>query len=180
VFSKRFGDAQEQHARRIAAGGSGNIVIGGWFTGTLDFGGYPLVGAGAGDGFTAMLDQNGNHVWSRRFGANGQDALFAVAVDGSGNTAVEGYFQGTADFGGGPLSSAGQNDVFVAKYDSTGTHVWSKHFGHTHPDPWLGDAGFDAAGHLYVTGQVSGTVDFGGGPLQAAGGIDIFLAKLPQ
>ena len=39
-----------------------------------------------------------------------------VAVDGSGNAVVAGDFQGTVNFGGGNIVSAGSYDIFVAKY----------------------------------------------------------------
>jgi hypothetical protein len=179
LFSRRFGDGEEQRVMDVAADGSGHIVISGRFTGTLDFGNNSLGNDGVDDGFVAMLDSSGTHLWSRRFGGNGSDAVFSVevALDASGNTAIEGYFHGTADFGAGPLSSAGINDIFLAKYDSEGAHLWSKHFGDASPYPQLGGVGFDGAGHVYVAGQVIGSVDFGAGTQQSAGGADIFIAK---
>jgi hypothetical protein len=41
---------------------------------------------------------------------------FGVAVDGSGDVIVTGYFDDTVDFGGGPLSSAGGWDIFLVKF----------------------------------------------------------------
>jgi hypothetical protein len=52
-----------------------------------------------------------------------------VAVDGAGNVLLTGDFDGTVDFGGGPLTSAGSDDIFVAKLDAQGNHLWSKRFG---------------------------------------------------
>ncbi len=49
---------------------------------------------------------------------------------------MTGFFAGTATFGPGEanetmLMSAGSDDVFVAKYDSTGALVWAKRAGGT-------------------------------------------------
>ena len=55
---------------------------------------------------------------------------FVLAVDSAGNVLVGGGFVGTTDFGGGPLvNNTNQLNVAVAKLDSLGNHVWSKHFG---------------------------------------------------
>ena len=42
--------------------------------------------------------------------------LFGVAVDGAGNVFVAGFFEGTANFGGGNLVSAGLTDIYLAKF----------------------------------------------------------------
>ena len=44
------------------------------------------------------------------------DQLNSVAVDKDGSVLLTGYLDGSADFGGGPLASAGLDDVFVARY----------------------------------------------------------------
>ncbi|MCH7548514.1 MAG: hypothetical protein IH969_03085 [Candidatus Krumholzibacteriota bacterium] len=33
------------------------------------------------------------------------------------------------DFGGGPLTSADRNNIFLAKFGGSGTHLWSRRFG---------------------------------------------------
>ncbi len=82
----------------------------------------------------AKYDASGAHEWSQRFGGANSDESAAIAVDASGNVIVAGFFVGTADFGGGNLVSAGDYDVFVAKYDASGAHQWSQRFGGTSSD----------------------------------------------
>ena len=50
------------------------------------------------------------HVWSKPYAGHG------VAADGSKALLVTGGLNGVYDFGGGPLTSAGDTDVFVAKF----------------------------------------------------------------
>jgi len=38
---------------------------------------------------------------------------YAVAMDGAGDVVATGYFQGTVDLGGGPLTSVGAQDALV-------------------------------------------------------------------
>ena len=118
----------------------------------------------------------GQYRWARQFGAAGFDGGSGVAVDGSGNTVVAGYFAGTVDFGGGPLTAAGANDIVVAKYSGSGAHLWSRRFGGTGDDQAEAVA-VDAGGNIVVAGTFSNTVDFGGGPLTSVSSADIFVAK---
>lgn len=177
LWSHHFGDAEDQNAVSVAVDSSGNTVIIGDLFGTIDCGGGPLTSAGVRDVYLAKFDPDGNHVWSQHFGDDNWEKAIAVAVDTLGNVFVTGYFYGTIDFGGGVLTSAGEGDVFLAKFDPSGNHIWSQRFG---------DAGYqyvegiavDLPGNVVITGFFyGGNVDFGGGSLVNAGGSDIFVAK---
>jgi hypothetical protein len=178
LWSQRFGGQQSQRADRgVAVDGSGNVLVAGSFEGGIDFGGGPLTSAGGRDVFLAKLDPSGNHVWSMRFGDVQSEFSRSVAVDGSGNVLVTGDFQGNIDFGGGSMTSAGADDVFVAKFDPNGTHLWSKRYG-TAVAQESSHITVDELGNVLVTGEFQGNIDFGGGPLTSAGADDVFLAKL--
>jgi len=176
-WSQRFGSTSSDAVNAVAVDGSGNVVATGYFAGTVNFGGGPLVGAGVSyDIFVAKYNASGAHLWSQRFGSTSNDHGYGVAVDGSGNVVVTGGFSGTVNFGGGNLVSAGLGDFFVAKYDASGVYLWSQRFGSTGGD--YGSAvAVDGSVSEVVTGSFSGTVDFGGGNLVSAGGGDIFVAK---
>jgi len=64
---------------------------------------------------------------------------------------VTGRFQGTLDFGSGPLTSKGGTEVFLASYSSSGVFRWSKASGSA-----LDDAGrriaVDPPGNVLATG----------------------------
>jgi hypothetical protein len=79
--------------------------------------------------------------------------------------------------GGGAVANAGDHDIFVASYSSTGAFRWATPFGATGADEGLGVAA-DGSGSVAVTGYFNSTVSFGGGSLTSAGGSDIFLLKL--
>jgi hypothetical protein len=89
-------------------------------------------------------------------------------VDAAGNVLVTGAFSGTTDLGGGPLTSAGGRDIFVAKLDTEGGHVWSARFGDAAANQEGQAIGADAAGNILISGVFDGQVDFGTGPLSAA------------
>ncbi len=96
----------------------------------------------------------GNHRWSKGLGGPSADRAFDVATDADDNVVIAGVFYYTADFGGGTLTSAGSGDIFVAKYDTDGNHVWSRQFGSTNFDQAL-DVATDAAGNVFLAGRAS-------------------------
>jgi hypothetical protein len=176
-WSKRFGDAVDQDAMAVAVDSSGNIVITGFYKGTLDFGSGPLINTYfvQPDIFVAKLNSSGTSVWSKSFGSTSSDQGRAVAVDTSGNVVITGFFTGTVDFGGGALTSNGMNG-FIAKYSAAGVHQWSKVLTGTSSNMGLGVAA-DRDGNVGVTGQFQGTVNLGSGSLTSVGGLDGFLYK---
>ncbi|MBK8259047.1 MAG: nucleotide-binding protein [Polyangiaceae bacterium] len=176
VWSKRFGDAAAQVGKSIGFGPAGETVIAGDNSGAIDFGGGALTTAGAADVVLASFDANGTALWSKQFGNNVAQVANAVDVDSVGNVALAASFAGKINFGGGDLTSAGGNDIAVAKFTSGGMVLWAKRFGANGADNARGVA-FDPFGAVLMTGDFTGSVDFGGGALASAGGTDIVVAK---
>jgi len=117
---------------------------------------------------------------SFRLGGANDDFLESMAlsqVDGS--YVLAGRFFGSAAFGGPTLTSNGDSDIFVVKYNAAGVHQWSRSFGNAKAD---GDHGvgvaIDDSGNVAVVGNMAETVDYGGGPRTSHGGYDGFLVKL--
>lgn len=178
LWASSFGDAQG--SAEIAADDAGNVVLAGYFGGTMDLGvGEPLLSAGASDAFVAKLDPGGTPLWARRFGDEQSQGIEGIAFDSSGNVLVTGYFNGTMDVSDGKsLASAGASDVFVVKLDPAGVPLWARRFGDEQPQ-WATGAAVDAAGNLVVTGYFNGTMDLGSGkPLTSAGAGDVFVVKV--
>lgn len=73
--------------------------------------------------------------------------------------------------------SAGLDDIFLAKFNTFGAHLWSKRFGGGNQDYGRAVA-VDSKGNVLLTGDFSGPVDFGFGNLSAGGDLDIFLLKI--
>jgi hypothetical protein len=55
LWSHRYGDASDQVLSVIANAGMGSVVLSGYFSGELDFGGGPLLDMGGPDMFLAKL-----------------------------------------------------------------------------------------------------------------------------
>ena len=128
VWAKRAGGTSFESGRGIAVDGSGTSYVTGFFDVSATFGPGrptrpPLASAGSVDIYVAKYDASGDLVWAKRAGGPDPfgDSGRGIAVDGSGNSYVTGFFYGLATFGPGEtnettLTSAGSADIFVAKY----------------------------------------------------------------
>lgn len=147
----------------LLAADDGNVYISGSFHGTADFGYTYLTSKGVFDGFIAKLDANdGNFLWARRMGGDqedGQDRANGIAVSASGELYVGGVFYGTADFGQTVITSNGDRDASLSKLNSDGDFLWTKQLGGEYSDS-LYYLELDEANHLYLSGRISGAVDF--------------------
>lgn len=179
LWSKRLGGSDGEEAYGVATDAAGNILVAGYSTSSsIDVGGGSLDGFGGMDMVIAKFSAAGAHVWSKRLGGSGNEALTSIASDPSGNVFVAGHsFGSTIDLGGGPFSSAADGDMIAAKFSSDGSHVWSKLLGGTDGDKANAVAS-DPSGNFLLAGfSYSPAIDFGGGSLPANGNFDIVLAK---
>jgi hypothetical protein len=176
VWSTSFPGANNQFVNRLDVQDNGDVVIVGQFAGSVDFGDTLLVSAGGYDAYAAKFSTDGVHIWSQRFGDAGRQECHGVAIGSGGATYLIGFFDGTIDLGGGPLTSAGGYDVWLAELSNGGTHVWSKRFGDASDQIGYG-IDVSPGGGLAITGHAKGTINLGGGPLTSAGDYDMFVAR---
>jgi hypothetical protein len=177
AWSRRFGDAGTQHSVKVAADAAGKVVLGAVYYGTLDFGGGPLPSAGGIDVAVARLDENGDHLWSKRFGTSAGEALTDLATDSQSNVILAIRTESPLDLGGGLLPAGGGEDVVIAKLDANGNHVWSKRFS-TPGDEILWSVAVTSSDDIVLFGNGGSltSLSLGGGPLGGEG--RMFVAKL--
>lgn len=180
VFLKRFASRWFESARGIAVDASGGVFLTGTYQGELSFGGPKLDNGGVYDVFVARLDSEGRHVWSKGFSARGGTETTGVAVSlaPSGELLVTGRVQGGADFGGGPISCAGDSAAFVARFTPAGKFLSGRVFS------GRGSASGSAVAAdeegAFVAGSFSDVLDFGDGPRRSRGGTDLFVLRLDK
>ena len=145
----------------VAVDVGGNVYVAGSTNGNLGGPNQFLT-----DAFLAKFDRTGTQLWVKQLGTGSTDVASSVAVDAVGNVYLAGYTFGSL---GGP--NQGEADVFLARYDRSGTQLWVEQFGTTSFDEINGVA-VDSGGQIYVAGVTEGAL---GDANQ--GFADAFLAK---
>lgn len=164
IWTKQWGTAFADEGNDVAVDKDGNIYVTGSTFGNLD----GNVNVGNWDVFLTKYDSSGNKRWTKQWGSALTDEGSGVAVDKDGNIYVVGTTFGSID---GNISSGG-SDIFLTKYTSNGSKVWTKQCGSPSNDRSCGIS-IDEDGNIYVIGTTFGNI---GGSVNA-GGSDVFLIK---
>ncbi|MBX7052540.1 MAG: T9SS type A sorting domain-containing protein [Flavobacteriales bacterium] len=139
--------------------------------------------AGNVDSFLVKLQDDGSFQWVKTIGGGLDDYAF-FTDDPTGNLACGGWFKGTCDFDTSPasytLTSNGNADAIIGKYDVNGNLIWAKNIGGTSNDYGQG-VNVDGNGNIYISGLYEGTADYDPGPgtsmISSNGMQDIFACK---
>jgi hypothetical protein len=170
---RHVGSPEDEYSGDIVLNQAGGLLyISGRFEQTIHFkkgdgtSAAQLTSAGGYDGFLAMYNLAGDLQWARRMGGPGVDYATGLAVDGNERVYVTGGFSKTAGFPARSLvtttlTSTGQTDIFIAKYNKFGMPELVKRHGLA----WA-DAGYAIAlnkqnGDIYVTGAYATKELFG-------------------
>lgn len=162
LWSKHFYDKTYAFAARAAVDGDGNVIFAAHAEGEIDLGGGPMQ-AQLVDVFVAKFDPAGALLWRKQFGDDGFQGIERITTDRAGNIILAGFTDGSIDFGGGLLQNGLPGKKFIAKLDPSGNHVWSKLYGGTGDNFFLGIA-TDSAGNLIVSYRYEYSCSFGGAP----------------
>lgn len=170
------GGTGDDMARAIAVDNNGNAYITGTIQNTVTFGATTLTSAGLGDIYIAKYNSAGTLQWVQKGGGTSDDMAYGIVLDSGTNPYIVGFFGGSATFGGSTIQSAGDIDVFVAKYNTTGALQWVQRTGGSNTDFGRGVA-VDNNGFVYITGYSAGATIIGNNSFPGSGGADIFIAK---
>ena len=163
----------------VAVDSAQNVYIEGYTAGNLN--GVTHIGAsGDLDAFIAKYNKDGVHQWTRLLGTTTHnDAMGAITVDSHDNIYVTGTTLGTLDTSEQPSANAGEEHVFIARYNTAGDlqwvkQMWTLNVAATPASSWGASITTDPSGNdLYVAGWTEGV--FAG--TTSNGGSDAFLAK---
>jgi uncharacterized delta-60 repeat protein len=164
-WTEQLGTSSLEIGLGVTTDSSGNIYVtgytkGGGLDGNTNFGGYDI--------FLVKFNSSGIKQWTKQLGTSSKEFGHGVTNDSSGNIYVTGFTQGGLD---GNTNSGGK-DIFLVKYNSSGTKIWTKQLG-TSKDEDGYQVTTDSTGHIYMTGYTDGDLDGN----TSSGGRDIFLIK---
>lgn len=164
----------------VTSDNSGSTYTTGYFSTAAQINGQNLSVVGLTDMFLTKIDVFGDNVWSISAGGSGSDRGLGVAVDGSGNVLVSGFFTGSMNFGNGVsiTSNGNSRDIYVAKYNSAGVAQWARAAGSPGNNDRANSVAVDGDGNVFITGEFSGEASFGSLSLSSLNGTtDAFVAK---
>jgi hypothetical protein len=138
-----------------------------------------LTNGGFEDIFVAKFSRLGTPVWARKAGGSSDDYSYAMAMDASTNVYLTGnFYSSTCNFSGIVITNIGGHDIYVARYDATGSLDWVRRAGGTGLES-ANSAAADVGGNSYLTGLFSGgSPNFSGIAISSAGAKDLFISQL--
>lgn len=189
LWAKTFGGVDNDYGNSVYFDEAGDVYLTGTFSNSVDFdpdmGVETHVSNGSSDIYLQKLDANGNFIWVKTIGGMIGEYSSSVKINDLGDIFIVGSFSDTVDFDPGIGTdfriSNGSSDVFVEKLDLNGNLIWVKAFGGISDDHCI-DLSMDNDGHICLTGEFMGTVDFNPGigveNLTSNGYADVFIQKL--
>lgn len=183
-------DSAPQYVESVAVDSLNDFVVaGGSFVGRIGIGEGPaLQNSGGTDLFIVRLDNAGRSQWKRAFGNGLTQGGARVAAAPGGYSALVGYFEGTMDFGAGPLTASRGHDIVVANFRPSGQLEWQKQLAVDRPvcsatQCEFDDLGaaFDSEGNLVVAGVFRDAMDIEGASLSAGeSSVAYFIVKFDR
>lgn len=185
IWAKRIAD--RGYISEITNDVYGNIFFASIFYGTykIDTGNTSITlfaQGGGSNGFIAKFDSSGTFEWANQiiYPYPYQTRFHDIAVDNSGNSYITGFFSKSITFDNITLNNNGQqNDLFVAKYNSTGNVQWAKQ-SNTSDQNIASNTGNGICVNnsgVFITGSFQSDIAFDGISLTSNASDEMFLAK---
>jgi len=147
-----------EEALCVAADDTGNVYIGGFFSGsTISDGTNTANGSGQdNEAFLLKLDALGNSLWVKSFGFSGNQAINDIAILPNGNIAITGTIGDSISFGGNHLIGSGGVDLFLTSLNPSGNLVWQTQTTNGNNTNKASQIAVDNNGDIYLGGEVNG------------------------
>lgn len=187
-----FGGEVSDDGTSVTVDSEGNILVTGWFQGTVDFNPgaekYELTSWGV-DCFIVKLTSTGAFSWAKMITSKSPIEGHNIKTDAVNNIYIAGKFNRETDFDPGEgifnMTPYANNAAFLLKLDKNGKFKWaiqpggttlSKNYGLKRP------IAIDNNGNVILAFRFSGSVDFDPGLeqtiLTSKGSEDIFIQKI--
>ncbi len=167
LWSDQTGTASTDMVDDIAFDKSANVL---YVTGSTTLSLHDQDVIGDRDIYIISYDAEGNRLWTIMDGTAQEERPYGMALDSSGNIFIAGVTHG--NFDGNTVAPTGR-DIFVAKYNSSGTKIWTRQL---QGDNWerAGGIAVDSSDNIYITGY-TGSDKLGGEVTN--GSINSFVIK---
>jgi gliding motility-associated-like protein len=170
----------EDTGKAIAVDAAGNAYVTGTYQQLAQIGTTVLTTTGGGTHtFVAKFDRMGTPQWARQNVGTGSTIGAGLGLDACGGVYVSGMFSATTRFGTTALTSWGETDAFVVRYDTVGTVSWALSGGGARMDR-VQTLAVAPNGELVTGGDyLGGSAQFGSSSLPfTAGNSHVWVAKV--
>ncbi|MFN4233588.1 MAG: T9SS type A sorting domain-containing protein [Bacteroidia bacterium] len=178
-WAEKIGGSGHEDAGAVAYFSNGDFIVAGTYNVDINIGSNNYVSQGNDDIFIVKYNSNRTQAWSLTTG-NGINNISVsdLKVRSNGDFYFGGELRGSADFDSNTITSNGESDAYLAKYDSTGAYIFAVNMGGSLNDG-LTKIFIDNFNQTYVSGFYSGSnVSIGSTNLTAATNTDIFFVKM--
>ncbi|MFL5753378.1 MAG: T9SS type A sorting domain-containing protein [Bacteroidia bacterium] len=165
----------------LSTDGTGNVYVAGGFMDYASFDSLSITSPSVYQNYIATYSPTGVLRWVKHGSVDHFGGYPDIETDASGNTYISGTFLRTVKFDSLTLTayypSGTQEDIYLAKIDSSGNWIWAVHAGGIYQDN-VSSLATDTKGNLYISGFIaSPTATFGNIGLVNTGANDYFVAK---
>ncbi|MEO8086696.1 MAG: T9SS type A sorting domain-containing protein [Bacteroidota bacterium] len=147
--------SHDDFSNAIDVDNNGNSFITGKFFDSISLGTTILNAPNIWAVYLAKYDASGNLQWARIAATDSNIKVTGINLDNSGTINIVGQYKGVATFGDVGtiiLTSSADYDVYVAKYDNSGTILWAQTAGGAGYD-YGSDISSDNNGNIFITGE---------------------------
>jgi len=149
-----------------------NIYITGYFQDSISINGTIMVND-ARDLLLVKLNANGNLIWARQAFAENFVMGSSIKSNSNGDNYIIGQYGGSALFGSYNISTTNAYDMFLTRFNNTGTCLGITHFGQASGSCLA----LNNAGNAICAGVFLNTVKIGDSTLTSYGQQDIYIAR---
>lgn len=160
----------------MATDSAGNLFVTGYYADSAIFSDISIGSRKGNHFFLAKYSKEGILLWIKTTGfAAGQSQGTGITIGKNDYLYITGYFYDSLALDKIILTSSGNEDVFLAKYDLEGDLQWAVSGGGPGYNLSRSLSTDKISGNIYIAGSFSGTAHFGGKEIKSKGGDDIFL-----
>ena len=91
-WAKSFGGSGSDYIESVASTSDGGILVGGYFSSSIQVGNEILISKGSDDGLIIKYSSQGEVEWAKSFGGSSNDDIQSVVVTSDGGVIAGGYF----------------------------------------------------------------------------------------
>lgn len=177
IWSNSIGGTNDIEGSSITADEQGNVFVIGSFEDEVHFNTDSLTSAEDKDGFFAKYDDEGNELWVKGLSGTSDVQPKDVFADNAQGIYITGSIDGTCYFDSLAITNNSGTDLFIVKYDTSGTVIWGKGIGGSGSVEGCAIS-TDVNGNPIVTGRFDGTAFFDEISISGFSDHDFFIGKM--